>query len=40
MNCQKTPPFSSMTTSQPFTQELMQNRFHPKNMDKFELWGF
>lgn len=26
--------------SRPFTEELMQNRFHPKNMDKFEQWGY
>jgi hypothetical protein len=25
---------------QPFTEELMQNRFHPNNMNKFEAWGF
>jgi hypothetical protein len=23
----------------PFTEELMQNRFHPRNMDKFEDWN-
>ncbi len=21
-------------------EELMQNRFHPRNVDKFEDWGF
>jgi hypothetical protein len=26
--------------SRPFTEELMQNRFHPDNLDKFESWGF
>ncbi len=26
--------------SRPFTEELMQNRFHPKNLDKFEAWGY
>jgi hypothetical protein len=24
----------------PFTEELMANRFHPSNIDKFEDWGF
>ena len=24
----------------PFTEELMQNRFHPDNLGKFEEWGF
>ena len=24
----------------PFTEELMQNRFHPSNLEKFELWGY
>jgi hypothetical protein len=24
----------------PFTEELMENRFHPKNLDKFESWGY
>jgi hypothetical protein len=24
----------------PFTEELMQNRFHPSNFDKFEAWGY
>jgi hypothetical protein len=23
----------------PFTEELMQNRFHPRNIDKFEGWN-
>jgi hypothetical protein len=23
-----------------FAEELIQNRFHPKNIDKFEGWGF
>jgi len=26
--------------TQPFTEELMQNRFHPKNLVKFEAWGY
>jgi len=26
--------------SRPFTEELMANRFHPNNLDKFEDWGF
>jgi len=26
--------------TRPFTEELMQNRFHPSNIDKFEEWGF
>jgi hypothetical protein len=25
---------------QPFTEELMQNRFHPKNLERFEAWGY
>jgi hypothetical protein len=25
--------------SRPFTEELMKNRFHPDNIDKFEDWG-
>ena len=24
----------------PFTEELMENRFHPDNLDKFESWGY
>ena len=24
----------------PFTEELMANRFHPDNLDKFESWGY
>ena len=24
----------------PFTEELMVNRFHPQNVEKFEDWGF
>jgi hypothetical protein len=28
------------TRRRPFTEELMQNRFHPRNLDKFEAWGF
>jgi hypothetical protein len=24
----------------PFTEELMQNRFHPKNINRFEAWGY
>ena len=24
----------------PFTEELMANRFHPNNIDKFEDWGY
>jgi len=24
----------------PFTEELMENRFHPKNFEKFDAWGF
>jgi hypothetical protein len=24
----------------PFTEELMENRFHPKNIGKFESWGY
>jgi hypothetical protein len=23
-----------------FVEELMQNRFHPKNMEKWDGWGF
>ena len=23
-----------------FTEELMANRFHPKNVDRFESWGY
>ena len=30
--------YKNMT--QPFTEELMANRFHPNNVDKFESWGF
>ena len=30
--------YASMT--RPFTEELMQNRFHPKNIGKFEDWGY
>jgi hypothetical protein len=30
--------YKNMT--RPFTEELMQNRFHPDNIDKFEAWGF
>jgi hypothetical protein len=26
--------------SRPFTEELMQNRFHPNNLDRFESWGY
>jgi hypothetical protein len=26
--------------SRPFTEELMANRFHPRNLNKFELWGY
>ena len=26
--------------SRPFTEELMQNRFHPDNIGKFEAWGY
>jgi hypothetical protein len=25
--------------SRPFTEELMQNRFHPRNIEKFEGWN-
>jgi hypothetical protein len=25
---------------QPFTEELMANRFHPNNIGRFEAWGF
>ena len=32
--------YQAMSQSRPFTEELMQNRFHPKNMDKFINWGF
>ena len=24
----------------PFTEELIQERFHPKNFDKFDAWGY
>jgi hypothetical protein len=24
----------------PFTEELMANRFHPSNFEKFDAWGF
>ena len=30
--------YKNMT--RPFTEELMQNRFHPRNFEKFEAWGF
>ena len=30
--------YKNMT--RPFTEELMQNRFHPNNLDRFEAWGF
>jgi hypothetical protein len=30
--------YKAMT--RPFTEELMQNRFHPNNMDRFESWGY
>ena len=30
--------YSRMTRS--FTEELMQNRFHSQNVEKFESWGF
>jgi hypothetical protein len=30
--------YESMT--RPFFEELMQNRFHPDNLDKFESWGY
>jgi hypothetical protein len=30
--------YEAMT--RPFFEELMQNRFHPDNLDKFEGWGF
>ena len=30
--------YKNMT--RPFTEELMQNRFHPNNLSKFESWGF
>jgi hypothetical protein len=30
--------YKNMT--RPFTEELMQNRFHPNNVSKFEAWGF
>jgi len=26
--------------ARPFTEELMAKCFHPKNLDKFEAWGF
>jgi len=30
--------YESMT--RPFFEELMANRFHPNNLDKFEAWGY
>ena len=30
--------YKAMT--RPFTEELMANRFHPKNVSKFEAWGY
>jgi hypothetical protein len=32
--------YESMKQTRPFTEELMANRFHPNNLDKFEDWGF
>jgi hypothetical protein len=31
--------YQAMSQSRPFTEELMQNRFHPRNMEKFDSWG-
>jgi hypothetical protein len=30
--------YKSMT--RPFTEELMAERFHPKNIERFDAWGF
>jgi hypothetical protein len=32
--------FEPIRILKPFTEELMQNRFHPDNLDKFEAWGY
>jgi len=26
--------------TRPFTEELMMERFHPNNFERFEEWGF
>jgi hypothetical protein len=30
--------YKAMT--RPFTEELMANRFHPNNLNRFEAWGY
>jgi hypothetical protein len=29
-----------MKQTRPFVEELMANRFHPNNLEKFEAWGY
>jgi hypothetical protein len=32
--------YEKMKETRPFTEELMANRFHPDNLDRFESWGY